>query len=83
MMRSRLWIALLLGFAVDAHAQTPVPAGFQDLYSQLASDVATFKSTIDQSWDGSRSPVTFGANLSCADSNRGPALVGANVPEPG
>ena len=48
-----------------------VPALHDELYTGLSS----FRTSVAQSWDGSRAPVAFSANLLAAHSARGPALL--------
>ncbi len=77
----RLWLAAAVVSAATLAAQSaaPVPPEYQDLHDELVADVAAFQQTIDQSWDGSRWPVAFSANLSSADSSAGPVLLGPNA----
>lgn len=59
------------------HAQTPppVPAPYQSLYSELAGSLASFRTTINGEWNGTKHPVDFAAELTSASSSLGRALV--------
>jgi chitodextrinase len=73
--RLMLCAATVLLLARGAEPAPPVPAEFQDLYSELYSYITDFRQTIDQSWDGTRSPVAFSANLLAANSSGGTDLL--------
>src|SRR5574340_251755 len=65
---------------LPAYAQTPpppVPSEYQDLYASLDSQIATFSSTVNAGWNGTRSSVAFSAHLASADAYLGPALLGS------
>jgi len=66
-------ILIELAFAGAGSAQ--VPSVYQDLYSQLNGDVGDFQGTITGSWNGSKYPVTFAAQLTDANCNNGPGLL--------
>lgn len=51
------------------------PSTYQDLYTQLSGDINDFANTITGSWNGSKYPVTFGGQLTGANSNNGPGLL--------
>ncbi|HEY6361316.1 MAG TPA: hypothetical protein VIX63_09435 [Vicinamibacterales bacterium] len=55
-------------------AQT-IPTEFRDLHDELYASLDSFRTTLAQSWDGSRAPVAFSAELMSAHSARGPALL--------
>jgi fibronectin type 3 domain-containing protein len=68
-------ISLFLAASVIVPAQQPVPTEFQDLYAELQTALTDFRQTINGSWDGTKSPVAFSANLLSVNSSRGPALL--------
>src|ERR1700678_3163369 len=44
-----------------------IPAEFQDLYPALQDSLSSYNSALNSRWDGSKSPVLLGAELSPAD----------------
>jgi chitodextrinase len=72
--------ATLLTGICSASAQT-IPAEYQALHNDLYASLKTFRTSIDQAWDGSTAPVAFSANLASAHSSRGPALLTPGLPE--
>lgn len=54
---------------------SPVPSEFQLLYGTLSSDLASFETTLDQSWDGSHGDTILAAELLYANGNIGEALL--------
>ncbi len=64
-------IVLLLAGTASAQA----PAVYQDLYATLNHDVGDFQNDIRGKWDRSTFPVSFGGQLTDANSNNGPGLL--------
>jgi fibronectin type 3 domain-containing protein len=58
-------------------AAPPVPASYQDLYSLLNSQIATFDTSVRATWDGTRYPTTFSSQLLSAESNNYMNLLGS------
>jgi|SRR5579871_185607 len=56
----------------------PVPASFQDLYTQEQNYLNGFNATLNSKWNGSTYPVLYAGNLSSANANAGPRILGAN-----
>lgn len=57
-------------------AQTSlVPSEYQDLYSMMQSQIATFDQSVLASWDRSKPPVAFSTHLGSANSNQGAVLL--------
>lgn len=57
-----------------------IPAEFKSLYSSLESKLNTFKSNLNQEWDGTKySNFIPGVQLSVANANRGEALLTESV----
>lgn len=71
-------ILLVSLFAGECSAQSTVPSVYQDLYTQLNTDINDFQSAIAASWNGSKYPVKFSAQLTDANSNTGPSLLQAS-----
>ncbi len=71
----RMFLAVVTMAGAPAVALAQVPSEFADLYDELFNDVTEMRRTISQSWDRSRSPVAFSANLMSANSQIGPALL--------
>ena len=75
-------IRLILAWGIVVSSWTGAaaqpPAEFSDLYNELYQDINTFRSRVDQSWNGVRHPVAFSANLLSANSELGPALLAPN-----
>jgi chitodextrinase len=74
------WRQLPLAAAVllvtTAGTTTPVvPGAFQDLYDELFAALQDFRAILDRDWDGTRSPVVFGANLLSCHPGLGPELL--------
>ena len=68
----RLTILAGLIFGSYAAAQcTSVPAAYTTTCNGLQSYLASFNSTLASQWNGAKSPVAFGAELTAADANRG------------
>jgi len=73
-------LALVLGALGFCRAQSPppVPANFQDLYTQEQNYLANFNATLSSTWNGSTYPVLQAGALSSANGNAGPRVLGAN-----
>ena len=76
---------LLLGPGACGHESAPapdrgaVPAEFQDLYGSLQATLDSFNRTLDARGSGTRTPVTFSAELLTANANRGQQLLGSDA----
>ena len=66
---------ILIELALPRVCSAQVPSVYQDLYSQLSGDVADFQGAISGSWNGSKFPVVFAAQLTDANCNNGPGLL--------
>ena len=74
----RLVTAVLLA-ATASWAQTiPVPSAYQDLYSTLTTQIASFDTAVKAGWNGSKYPVLYSPQLQSADSGQYTMLLGAN-----
>ncbi|HYL74060.1 MAG TPA: IPT/TIG domain-containing protein [Bryobacteraceae bacterium] len=73
MRRILSFCSLCLGLsAAPATAQcSSAPASFTTACTQLQGYLNSFDATINAQWNGSKSPVAFGAELTSADCNRG------------
>jgi hypothetical protein len=73
MLRSgQLCVMVGLAFSTTAAAQcSSAPATFTSTCTQLQGYLDSFNSTLNSQWNGAKSPVAFGAELTAADSNRG------------
>lgn len=61
-----------LVFSASAAAQcSSAPAAFTTTCTQLQGYLDSFNSTLSSQWNGAKSPVAFGAELTAADANRG------------
>lgn len=56
-----------------------VPAEYQDLYNQLQASIAAADRQVSATWDGSKYPVNYAAELLSADSNGGFGILNVNV----
>jgi hypothetical protein len=77
-MRQRILSAcalILIEMALPHLCSAQVPSVYQDLYGQLNGDIGDFQGTITGSWNGSKYPVTFAAQLTDANCNNGPGLL--------
>ena len=63
---------------VSAQTPPPVPAVYQDLYSQLSGQLNTFNSTINSGWNGSRYGTLNSGQLRSAASENQTALLASN-----
>src|SRR5579862_9074581 len=62
------WTAIVLAvMTLPLSAQLVVPPEFSDLYPVLQSDLATYQAILRAQWDGSKSPVLLGAEVTPAD----------------
>jgi uncharacterized protein (TIGR03437 family) len=62
------WTAIVLAAtALPLSAQSLVPPEFFDLYPVLQFDLATYQAILRAQWDGSKSPVLLGAEVTPAD----------------
>jgi chitodextrinase len=70
-------LILVCGISISTlQAQSPaVPSEYQDLYSMMQNQIATFDQTVLRSWDRSKPPVAFSAHLLSANSNQGAVLL--------
>jgi fibronectin type 3 domain-containing protein len=68
-------ILALSGFPCSASTPPPVPAVFQNTYTQLNNYLVSFNTTLNSQWNGVKYPVLFTANLYDADANGGPQMV--------
>jgi uncharacterized protein (TIGR03437 family) len=68
---------LLMCFeAGQAAAQcSSAPASLSTLCSQLQGDLDSFNTTVSAGWNGVKTPVAFGTEVTTADCNRGPATL--------
>jgi len=78
--RLRLCLPVILALSVlhpfcKAATPPPVPAAFQDLYTQLDGYLTSFNATLNSRWNGSKYPVLYAANSLVANGNAGPQLV--------
>jgi hypothetical protein len=77
--RLRLCLPVILMSALHpfckAATPPPVPATFQDLYTELDNYLTSFNATLNSSWNGSKYPVLYTANSLVANGNAGPQLV--------
>src|SRR5690349_11399168 len=84
MTRFVIFAALLLaaqpiihGSGSQLYGQVPsAPAEYQDLYLALDNNLANFEGMLASSWDGTKAPVAFSAELKSAHSNQGSQLLG-------
>lgn len=53
----------------------PVPAEYQELYTELETSLNEFHATLDQQWDGSKGDTAFSAELMIASGNIGEGLL--------
>ncbi len=79
-MRSRLCLPIILTVSVlhpfcNAATPPPVPAAFQDLYTQLDGHLTSFNATLNSRWNGTKYPVLYTANSLVANGNAGPQLI--------
>src|ERR1035438_5132884 len=51
------------------------PASLGTLYNQLQGDRDSFNTTVGAGWNGVKTPVAFGTEVTTADCNRGPATL--------
>jgi len=58
-------------------AQT-VPTQYQAIYSNMTTQISSFQTTLNQSWNGTPYPVTWAPHLSTAESDDYLTLLGAN-----
>ena len=57
-------------------AQTPpVPAAYQDLYTELNNYLTSFNATLNSDWNGSKYPVLYTADSLTANGNAGAQLI--------
>jgi fibronectin type 3 domain-containing protein len=68
-------IALALVVGAPAQSPPPVPSVYQDLFSSAQSQISAFDQTVLQSWNKTKGPVAFGAQVGTANSNQGPTLL--------
>ncbi len=78
--RFRLCLPIILTLSVlhpfcKAATPPPVPAVFQDLYTELDNYLTSFNATLNSSWNGSKYPVLYTANSLVANGNAGPQVV--------
>jgi len=67
------------GLSGVRQTSTQVPAEYQKLYSNLKTSLDSFNSQLDTLSAGTIYPVTYGAELLPANSNRGEALLSPNT----
>jgi fibronectin type 3 domain-containing protein len=67
-------LSLTCPYAVNAQQPPPVPPAYQDLYSQLDSDLNTFNATLGPG-SGVTYPTLMTGSLKAADGNVGPQLL--------
>lgn len=67
--------AVLAALVIAPAAQQPVPLEYQDAYAEVSTALNDFRQVLDQSWDGTKAPVAFSANLLTANSSRGLVLI--------
>ena len=65
--------------AADGASAQTIPTQFQALHDELYISLDNFRRTLAQTWDGSRAPVAFSANLLSAHSARGEALLAPDM----
>src|SRR5688572_4520477 len=58
----------------------PVPAVYRPLYDEMSGYVSDMESSVADRWDGTKKPVSFGANLLSANTGRGPSLLNKTAP---
>ena len=63
---------------VNAQAPPAVPTSFQNLYTELDSDLTSFDTALNSKWNGTKYPVIFTANLWNASANTGPQMLGSD-----
>ena len=69
-------LALICLQAGAAAAQcSSAPASLGSLCSQLQGELDSFNTTLSAGWNGVKSPVAFGTEVTTADCNRGPATL--------
>jgi hypothetical protein len=66
---------LVVLVALVAAGPSPVPAEFQDLALALEERLDAFDAAVAATWDGSKAPVAFAAELLTANGNRGLQLL--------
>src|SRR5271157_5881269 len=70
---------LILALPALMTGQTPVPSGYQSLYSSLTTQINSFAGEINSGWNGSTTaPVAFSAQLFTANGDNGSVMLGAN-----
>jgi uncharacterized protein (TIGR03437 family) len=69
-------LALICLQAAPAAAQcSSAPASLSALCNQIQSDLDSFNATLGAGWNGVKTPVAFGTEVTTADCNRGPATL--------
>ena len=76
---SRVAALLLLSLPAAATTYPPVPSAYQDLFTSLNSQIASFSNTVNAGWNQVPYPVTYAAHLNSANSALGPQLLGSSV----
>lgn len=72
---SRPSVFTLIALVCTGLCSAQVPPVYQDLYTQLTTDVTDFQKAITSSWDGSTHSIDFAGQLTVANSNNGPQLL--------
>jgi len=75
MLAKRCFVQALAAMSLAAVCSAQAPAVYQDLYAQLARDVADFQNAIHSASNGTAFPVRYGGQLTDANCNNGPALL--------
>src|SRR5277367_360326 len=70
-----LAMTLLASFTASFGQTTAVPSQYQSLYSSVQSNLNTFSGTVHSSWNGTKYPVEYAAQLLSATSEDGTALL--------
>jgi len=69
-------LALICLHAGRAAAQcSSAPASLSAICNQLQGDLDSFNTTVTAGWNGVKTPVAFGTEVTTADCNRGPATL--------
>ena len=76
--RSVLILMVLLATAA-AGTFPPVPSGYQDLFTSLNTQISSFSTTVNASWNKVPYPVLYAPHVNTVSSSMGPELLGPNI----
>jgi Fibronectin type III domain len=72
-------LIVLLFAAAGLRAQTiPVPSTYQDIYTNLTTQISAFDSAVRASWNGTTSPVIYAPQLEAASAAQYTVLLGTD-----